>query len=129
MKIRVTDVNTRADSQELWVAFSTVYGSGQGWWKGEPPITEEEYEVEVELEEIFVWGSNIISDNSHKPRIKYANDTLFIRGILESTDSDGYTVMRLGDSLLPFLAEGVPSTFTGPIEISVTAMLLYEVLL
>lgn len=40
--------------------------------------------------------------------IQLKNDSILISGCIDSIDEDEYTVLRIGDNIIPFLATGNP---------------------
>jgi len=83
------------------VNFSTEYGKATAYWNGELPEEGKSYIVEIEIEEVCFLGKNLEIHEEHKFSIEMDNETIYLIGYLESSEEDGYAVLRLGDSIVP----------------------------
>jgi hypothetical protein len=126
MNIKIIAVTQTSDHPETIVHFSTTYGIGRGKWTGPWPKVGSNYEVEVEVENELTWGKNALETDSSEPRIDYDRGKLQIRGILEVAEPDGYTAIRLGDSLITFTAFGSPPAIGTYISICIERVTLYD---
>jgi len=106
MKIKIKDVINNGLS--IIVNFSTEFGEGKAFWEGDVPIQNCEYYTEVDIHDNLVWGKNIIRTNENLYSFNLKNEIINISGILESTDVDGYSILRVGDYIIPFMATGTP---------------------
>lgn len=57
MKVKIDEV--KSFSGHISVAFSTEFGSAIAAWPADFPNVGEEYDVELEIDEEFVWGDNV----------------------------------------------------------------------
>ena len=89
------------------VKFSTEFGNAVAFWKGDKPATNYNCHVELDINDILVWDRDIIkkTDNGNFT-IRKENNNIFITGNLESVDDDGYSILRFGESIIPFMATG-----------------------
>ncbi|CAM4399849.1 hypothetical protein [Paenibacillus tarimensis] len=106
MKIFVTDI-LMIDQKNI-VSFQSNIGNGKASWNGDPPTVNIEYYVEVEIHDNLSWGDNIIKSSSRHSQIELDDSSLILTGKIESIDDDGYTVIRLGESIICIEALGTP---------------------
>jgi len=121
MRIRVNKILT--DKPEVTVLFITDYGDAKALWVGDTPIENQEYYVEVDVNDTLAWGKDVIEAENYYT-IRLEDDQVYISGILESVDSDGYTVLRIGESFIPFMASGHPLLLNSLIELSTRSVSL-----
>ncbi|MWC27339.1 hypothetical protein [Paenibacillus sp. MMS18-CY102] len=108
MKVLITEV--QHIGEKCFVLFQSKLGNGKALWNGNLPAVNNEYHVEIEIHDHLMWGDNMISSPSMQYHIKQMNDGLILTGEIESIDDDGYTVIRLGESIVCVEAMGVPLT-------------------
>jgi hypothetical protein len=126
MKIKVN--SARVEASKCLVGFSTDYGDADAVWQGDAPEINRRYDVELDIDGALVWGESVLISKSKANVIKKKIDGLIvITGVLDSLDDDGYAVLRIGDSIIPFMAEGNPFHVGNPIEISTDSLFLYQV--
>lgn len=95
------------------VDFETQYGRAIGIWIGEPPIVDAEYSVEIDFDNILTFNESVKAQSNPATEIGTSDGVTTISGILESVDEDGYSVLRLGVSIIPFMMRG----FSGSVNI------------
>ena len=105
MKIIVNEI--LAEEPNIIVSFTTDYGDAKAFWDGSIPIRNHEYHVEIDVNDILTWGEEIV-ELGDSFTIRYENEQIYISGIFESNDDDGYSVLRVGESIIPFMASGIP---------------------
>lgn len=98
MKIRVTGIFS--DQDILRVRFNSPFGNGVALWSDPTPEIGEDLDVELELDEVFSWETNIMSSLEKTPQIIFTNDTHFIIGELIQDGCDGCAALKLGDSII-----------------------------
>ena len=98
------------------VRFETAYGIAEAIWCGAAAVINHEYFVEVDIENTLVWGENVVAAVSC-PSINSVGEKVHIVGLLESVEDDGYCVMRVGESVVPFVAMGTPPAIESPVEV------------
>lgn len=106
MKVRIKEVIH--ENSNTVVAFSSNFGSAKAYWAGDEPTVNSEYLVEVDIDNALVWNTDILKNEGCEFSIVNKNNSILISGRLESIDEDGYTVLRIGDNLIPFIASGDP---------------------
>lgn len=93
MKIKIDEVNS--NSGNVSVAFSTDFGSAIAAWSADIPKVGEEYDVELEIDEEFVWGDNVdISGDHYSLSIK--ERIIFLCASLISMAEDGVAIIDIG---------------------------------
>lgn len=110
------------ENTNIIVLFSTDFGDAKAFWEGEVPTINSEYQVEVDIIDTLVWNIDIIRAENDNYSIQMENEFIHISGKLDSVDDDGYTVLRIGDNIIPFVATGEP--FHAGTFISVSSKLL-----
>ena len=106
MKIQVDEMIY--DNLNIVVCFSTDFGSAKAFWDGEEPLVNHVYQVEVDINNTLEWYRDVLPVENSKESIQLKNDLIFISGLIDSIDEDGYTVLRLGNYIIPFLSVGIP---------------------
>lgn len=125
MKVKINEV-IRESSKNL-VTYTTEYGSSKGIWIGDAPEIGKEYFVEYEIEDNLIWGDNVKKVEEEQCAIGIEGETLYIIGYLESVEDDGYTVIRLGESIISLVVEGQPFDIGVFVKIEVNELALYDV--
>jgi len=100
MKIHVKSVFNKS------VYGYTSYGAINVDWNGTIPEIEKWYDIELDIDEPLTWGANIVSSITPNNTITVRDNMLLISGILETIHPDGYSALRIGESIIPFLAQG-----------------------
>ena len=95
-----------SNSPHAIVTFTAEFGKSKACWSGETPKENCEYHVEVDIQEGLEWGKDIVENDEKNYSINFKDDTVYIAGVLESVDNDGYSVLRRGDYIIPFMAIG-----------------------
>lgn len=80
------------------VHFSSPYGECLGVWSAGTPKKGDHY---VELDVSQIEDSSLIqkTDDS-SPALTCENNTIFLRGLLEDYEDDGFLTLKLGDTCL-----------------------------
>lgn len=105
MKIKIVDIEKKEG--KTIVTYESEYGSANAFWEGDSPQREKEYFVEIEVSGVLGWGDDIYQSEVEKTGIGEIIDTNTIfNGYLESVDEDGYTTIRIGDSILCVQTKG-----------------------
>ena len=110
------------DGPRTFVVFASEFGAARAEWQSEkyrddPPITNERCHVEVTLDDDFVWNTNVLPTSDRRYRLWQDNTCVHLCGELESVDDDGFSILRMGPSILPFVATGTPLPLTSFIEV------------
>lgn len=125
MKVKINEV-IRESSIDL-VDFSTEYGNARAYWNGSVPEVDKEYFVELEIESALVWGDNVRKVDYGKISIGIEGETLWIIGYLESVDDDGYTIIRLGGTIISLDVTGEPLPAGLLVKVEAEKVILFKV--
>lgn len=126
MKIFVSKVIEKKAFDEYLINFTTDYGKGVGIWKGEEPNAGSEYFIEIDIDDILNWQKDIIySEESYN--ISYDSKKIYISGKFELIEDDGYTIIRIGNSIIALETIGSPYEIGKFIKISCNNLFLYNV--
>ncbi|WP_347901446.1 hypothetical protein [Pseudomonas purpurea] len=98
MFIEVIDVFVSGKATN--VSFSSPFGSAAAFWDGSAPDRGRNYEVELTLDEPFVWGHNIEPARSNVPCIDVLEGAVCITARLVCIEADGIAALDLGGSLV-----------------------------
>ncbi|MFQ6595213.1 MULTISPECIES: hypothetical protein [Pseudomonas] len=123
MKIRVIEV--LYDAGTMSVRFHSPVGSGIALWMGISPTIGEEQDVELDLDEVFTWGKNIIPSSSKTPQINIINDLTQITAQIIQNPDGKWTTLKLGDSIVLIELDEAPTQKSGFVELKATKIHLY----
>lgn len=101
------------------VYFTSEFGKAKAKWNDGKPKCKT-YDVEIDIENCLKWDIDI--KKTLKPVDLIFIDKkgkIIITGIFESIDEDGYTILRIGNSIITFLTEGSIPEIGSPIELNV----------
>ena len=98
MKITIGLVTLVA--KEVLVGFSTNVGSATAVWRAAPPKIGEQYDVELEIDDEFVWGENACSSLNNAHSIEVMDGAVTMTGTLISNDMEGGAVVDVGGSII-----------------------------
>lgn len=106
MRIRVDEVNST--SGKIFIVCSTRFGAAVAVWQADIPRVGEEYDVELEIDGKFLWGSNAsVSENYFS--LSEQEDITVLSARLLSIDKDGVAVIEFdGAKAMIELAGPVP---------------------
>ena len=100
MKIHVYEIT------DTIVSGSTDFGNINIKWEGEKPDIGKDYEVELDIDGFLIWGEDITLSHTESNSIVCDGDSILLYGVLESVDADGYSILRIGSNVIPFLGQG-----------------------
>lgn len=126
MQIYVNQILEEKTFDKFLIKFSCEYGAGIALWKGDRPSIKNEYSVEIEINEILTWGKEVVV-NDEEIAVKFNNGDFYIAGLLESVDDDGYSVIRLGQSIIAVETQGIPFPCGIYVKAKVTEAVFYKV--
>lgn len=124
MEVRVVKILTA--NPRLTVLCKTDFGEVSVYWRGNPPVENETYDVEFEIEKLLFWDRDI-NFSKEKLTICDNNYEILIIGDLESIDEDGYTVLRMGTSIITFMAQGIPIEKGCRIQVRLERVYVYPI--
>ena len=124
--MRVKVIEAINQSQGLQVNFSTEYGNATALWSGNEPQISKEYFVELEVPGVLYWQKDI-TVSEEECGIALKSGMVHLVGLFESIEDDGYTVIRLGDSIISIETQGEPPETGNNVKLTTNNLLLYEV--
>lgn len=124
MRVKVMEAINQ--SQGLQVNFSTEYGNATALWSGNEPQISKEYFVELEVPGVLYWQKDI-TVSEEVCGIALKSGMVHLVGLFESIEDDGYTVIRLGDSIISIETQGEPPETGSNVKLTTNNLLLYEV--
>jgi hypothetical protein len=105
MEIQIEKLDGKVDNRHI-VIFKSPYGIGKALWEGSSPIINQNYFVELEIYDVLKWGSEIVESINKAPNIYMQDENVYIVGVLETCEEDGYTDIRVGKSLVTLETNG-----------------------
>lgn len=87
-------------AKEVLVGFSTNVGSATAVWRAAPPKVGEQYDVELEVDDEFVWGENACFSLNNAHSIGVMDGVVTMTGTLISNDMEGGAVVDVGGSII-----------------------------
>ena len=124
MRVKVMEAINQ--SKGCQVSFSTEFGIATALWNGNEPQINKEYFVELEVPGVLYWQKDITVSEA-KCGILLESGTVHLVGLFESIEDDGYTVIRLGDSIISIETQGEPPDIGSNVKLTTNNLLLYEV--
>ncbi|MBV4465078.1 hypothetical protein KVG95_17280 [Pseudomonas sp. SWRI79] len=87
-------------AEEVLVRFSTSVGSATAVWRVAPPKYGEQHDVELEVDDEFVWGENACSSLNNAHSIGVLDGIVTMTGTLISNDMEGDAVVDVGGAII-----------------------------
>lgn len=123
MKIQITHIHEHQNA--LHVTFHSLLGDGIAQWDGLAPNIGEDLDVELDMDEVFSWQTNIMLSSDRTPSISTLDSvTRIIAELIESTD-DEFKALRLGNSIILIELDKPLPNKSGFVEVSTTKIRLY----
>jgi len=126
MKVEIKAV--RKTENQVHVIFSTAIGNGAAIWKDGPPEIGEEWEVELEINDEFVYGENAKGAQEFYC-LSMEKDTLNLNARLASIAEDGIAVIDIKETNVMIDLTGCSSNPPTFINLSFKSLNLYPVYL
>jgi hypothetical protein len=82
------------------IEFNSAIGRGIARWEGKTPSVNQEYSVEIDINDKFEWGSNIFPVKDTSPNIKMNGSTLSFIAKVIAWESDGVLVASLENDIV-----------------------------
>lgn len=117
MHVTVTSV-AMADSRPS-IGFLCRYGVGRGIWTVGVPRLDQEYDVEIDIDQSICVGLNTKVTRDETPRINSSEHQVAIIAKIENVFENHTVSLRFGDSLILVEYEGVLPTNGTWVEVTV----------
>ncbi|WP_146164696.1 MULTISPECIES: hypothetical protein [Halomonas] len=98
MNVKIEEIKVL--NKNTFVNFASPLGRGKAIWLGNMPIKNENYDVEIDIDEKLWWGSTILGANSKQPKIKEGKDSIELTGEVVAIEEDGLLIVSIGGSLI-----------------------------
>ncbi|MFF2874980.1 hypothetical protein ACFVR2_01530 [Gottfriedia sp. NPDC057991] len=108
------------------VNFNSLYSSAEGKWVGSKPKLNFKYNIEIDIPEILEWEKQINKIDEEFSQIASNDNHVYFSGVLESVDSDGYSVLRIGNNILAFELTGDNYPIGSYVKIETEQILLFD---
>lgn len=82
------------------VEFSTSFGVGLSYFVGSDLEENQHHDVEINIDDDFVWGENIMPSNKTSPSIAFRERKLYITAQLISGEDEGCTALKIENSII-----------------------------
>ncbi len=121
MKIKVVDVST-----DNTILVNTSFGDFRFLWNGKIPDVGDERNVEIELQDVFLLDKNIFITSINEFNIEIDDGEIWLTGLIESKDSDGYTVVRFSNSIICIELESNNLSIGQFVRLRITDAVLFD---
>ena len=121
MKIKIISI------KDSLICFRSKSGEGYAKWSGEIPLTGHTYDVEVDIDDEFVWGENIgATDDTSTIEVGNGYNMIAVAEVV-SYDEDGCLAVRLDESVIFLEVEGAPINVSGYIKLYAKDLKLFPI--
>lgn len=114
MKVRLLQFQP---SDPARVSFLSAHGTGQANWSGPQPALDAWLEVELDLDDAFDWGKNLMPSTHHDCQLRVQDDALHLRAELIAIEADGTGALNVGGSIVLISLAPNPEARTGWVEL------------
>lgn len=90
----------KSTHDKILVEYSTPYEKGLSAFKGSPPKANQKLDVEINIDDEFIWGENLIPSTKNAPSISFDLGFTYITGELIAIEDDGCGILRIGDAII-----------------------------
>lgn len=115
------------NEQKKDLRVESKYGKFNVLWEGNLPSIGEKIDVELDIEKNLIWNKDIYLAVNDALQLSQSKEETVIQGKLEEVSDDGFTVLRLGDSIITFIAEGTALPINNMIQIKVSNVKAYPI--
>ena len=84
----------KSTHNKILVEYSTPYGKGLSVCKDSPPKANKKLDVEINIDDEFIWGENLIPSTKNAPSISFNLGFTYITGELIAIEDDGCGVLK-----------------------------------
>lgn len=121
MKIKIIEI------RGPFVTFRSDLGDGYAKWSGEKPHLNSNYNVEIDIDDKFVWGQNIATTDATATITKDDNYNIIAVAEVIAYEKDGCLSLKLNESVILLEVEGVPDNVTGNVKLRAVDVTLFPV--
>lgn len=121
MIIEIVEIN------DSLVRFRSELGEGYAKWSGEIPLLNHTYDVEVDIDDDFVWGENITTTDKTSTVTRADDYNIIVVAEVISYDEDGCLSAKLQESVILLEVEGAPDNLSGNVKFKAKDVTLFRV--
>ena len=107
------------------IDFSSTCGTATASWAGALPDVGERHNVELELNDVFVWDDNIALTDKCEPSIHTNGELFELVGLIVSVDDDGCFTIDVDGSIVFLDVEAAPKNLKGFVKCLAVDVRLY----
>lgn len=97
-------------------------------WRGDKPEKYNQYNVEVDIDDNFIQGKNIIQSKGNKASIREGDGYVTIIAKLEYNAKDNLGSINIEGSIIMIDLEGIESNISNEwVEVKCSSIILYDV--
>ncbi|MDR0191407.1 hypothetical protein RCO22_20875 [Pseudomonas yamanorum] len=123
MIVKIADVFSKDST--LHVSFRSPTGNGVAVWIGSAPEVGQQYDVELNLDNIFYWGENIKPADSNVDFLYFKNGATHLVAELISVDDDNCAAIRIGGSVVLIEIDEAPAQKPSYVDLTTTEIHLH----
>jgi len=105
----------------------TCFGSVYVRWMSEKPEVGKTYHVELDIADHLIWCKDITLASSNNYSITYDETSIFLFGVIDSVEDDGFSALRIGSCIIPLITQGTAFEIGSHVRVSVTSISAYVV--
>jgi hypothetical protein len=121
MKIKILDIS------DSLVRFRSESGEGYAKWSGEKPLPNHNYDVELDINDEFIWGQNITTIDATSTSMRGDNYKISAVAEVISYEEDGCLSVKLNESVILLEVEGAPDNVSGYVKLDAKDVTLFPV--
>jgi hypothetical protein len=126
VKVIITSIEAEVE-EGFRIRFTSSNGRGVAIFVGNKPNINTDYFVEVDINGIFKWQEDITRIEINESKFEDVGNLASVSGILESVDNDGYTVIRIGTTIIALETEGVHPPIGSNVKVQPSELKIYDI--
>jgi hypothetical protein len=126
VKVIITSIKAEVE-EGFKIRFTSSDGRGVAIFVGNKPNLNTDYFVEVEINGTLKWQEDITKIEDNVSKFEEEGNLVSVSGILESVDNDGYTVIRIGTTIIALETEGVHPPIGSTVKVRPSELKLYDI--
>lgn len=96
-------------------------------WDGDKPRENENYDVEIDIDDEFIWGTNIVSSDEKFSSIIQNDEGIKIIAKLDYNSEDNLATLKVYDSVVLIDVEGIEQDISNEwVEVQCTSIKIYN---
>jgi hypothetical protein len=96
-------------------------------WGGDKPEENENYDVEIDIDDEFIWGTNIVFSDEKSSSIIQNDEGVKIIAKLDYNSEDNLATLKVYDSVVIIDVEGIEQDISNEwVEVQCTSIKIYN---